>query len=273
MDIFEDEFCTDGFVILENNGSGKRNTYSRCGHFILILGLSGGAIRHVNQHSYITQEHTLHLLVPGVIHSFENIGNNPKFLLLFFDRDFIFKELDELIEFHSDHPEYVDLSAVEFSKVLSLYEELNVENKNKDINCREVTKSLVTQLLYLLRRLKLSKSKDVIQSRSDIIINSFLNLIEENFQKHRYVKDYAKLLGLTPKHLSETVKKTTDKSALSFIHKRQIKEIQYLLIFSDKSIKQIAFLLNFENSSELGRFFKRNIGLSPKNYQLHISSI
>jgi len=273
MDIFEEDFCTDGFVILENNGKGNSNTYSRCGHFILILGLSGGAIRHVNQHTYITQEHTLHLLVPGVIHSFENTGSHPKFLLLFFDRDFLFKELDELIQFHSENSEFVDLSAVEFSKVLSLYEELNLENTNRDINCRELSKSLVTQLLYLLRRLKLSKSKEVKHNRSEIIINEFLNLIEENFQKKRHVQDYAQVLKVTPKHLSETVKKGTTKSALSFIHKRQIKEIQYLLIFSDKSIKQIAFLLNFESSSDLGRFFKRNIGLSPKNYQLYISSL
>jgi len=273
MDIFEKDFCTDGFVILENNGSGRANTYSRCGHFILILGLKGGAIRHVNQHTYITHEHTLQLLVPGVIHSFENTGIDPQFQLLFFDRDFIFKELDELVEFHVQNPEFVDLNAVEFAKVSSIYEDLNFENKNRSINCREVSKSLLTQLLYLLRRLKLSKSKEVLHNRSEIIINEFLNLIEENFQKKRHVKDYAKLLNITPKHLSETVKKGSKESALSFIHKRQIKEIQFLLVYSDKSIKQIAFLLNFENSSDLGRFFKRYIGLSPKNYKLNISSL
>lgn len=38
------------------------------------------------------------------------------------------------------------------------------------------------------------------------------------------------------------------------------------------SIKQIANALNFKNSSELGRFFKRHEGISPKKYQLfHIN--
>jgi len=33
-------------------------------------------------------------------------------------------------------------------------------------------------------------------------------------------------------------------------------------------IKQISFMLNFENLSLLGRFFKRSEGISPKQYRL-----
>ena len=68
--------------------------------------------------------------------------------------------------------------------------------------------------------------------------------------------------------MSETVKNTLCHSALSYIHIRIIKEIQYLLCFGGMPIKQIAYALHFESVSQLGRFFKRHEGLSPKGYRL-----
>ena len=65
------------------------------------------------------------------------------------------------------------------------------------------------------------------------------------------VYEYAVLLEITPNHLSETVQQTLNSSALSFIHKRILKEIEYLLSFSDISIKQIASALNFDSASQL----------------------
>lgn len=272
MDIFEEGFNADGFVILENNGSGNSSAYSRCGHFILILTLKGGAIRHINQHTYATKEHSLQLLVPGVIHSFEDTQANSESMILLFDQEFLSKELDELVDFHALNPTFVDLTGLELTEVLAIYEQLNLECKNENIDYKEICQTLLTQLLYIFKRAKLSKPQEHIQNRGEQIISQFLCLIEEHFQVRRSVQEYADILEITPKHLSETIKKGMNASALSFIHKRQIKEIQYLLVYSDKSIKQIATLLNFENSSDLGRFFKRNVGLSPKNYQFSISN-
>ena len=272
MDIFEEGFRSEGFVILENNGSGCSSAYSRCGHFIFILTLKGGAIRHINQHTYITKEHSLQLLVPGVIHNFEDTHSDSESLILLFDREFLSIELDELVNFHTLNPEFVALNGIELTKVLAIYEQLNLESKNKNIDYKEICKTLLTQLLYLLKREKLFKLTEHIQNRGEQIVSQFLCLIEEHFQVRRSVQEYADILEITPKHLSETIKKKMNASALSFIHKRQIKEIQYLLVYSDKSIKQIASLLNFETSSDLGRFFKRYVGLSPKNYRLSITN-
>ena len=68
--------------------------------------------------------------------------------------------------------------------------------------------------------------------------------------------------------MSETIKKTLQDSALYYIHIRIVKEIQYLLSFSELSIKQIAYALNFDTLSQFGRFFKRYEGMSPKAYRL-----
>jgi len=131
-----------------------------------------------------------------------------------------------------------------------------------------VTRMLINQLLFLLKREKLNAGLQQHQTRSEQLSAEFLVLIEENFCLKKSVKAYADILNITPKHLSETVKTTLHYPALSYIHLRIIKEIQYLLCFGDMSIKQIANALHFKTPSQLGRFFKRHEGMSPKEYRL-----
>lgn len=268
MDTYAKDFRADNFVILENNGKGSKGVPIRCAHYICILALKGGSIRHVNQYNYNITAHSLQLLVPGVIHSFEDTEPDSEFVVLLFNREFLPKELEELLAFHKKHPQSVDLDAIEFRHVLNIYEQLNIEYKNTKIDYKEIAKHLLIHLLYILKREKLSKPKVEIKNRAQQISNQFLSLIEEHFQEYKSVKSYADILDITPKHLSETIKECLGKSALHFIHKRIIKEIQYLLCYSNMSIKQISSNLNFENASDFGRFFKRYEGLSPKAYQL-----
>ena len=127
---------------------------------------------------------------------------------------------------------------------------------------------LINQLLFLLKREKLNSGLKQYHTRAEQICSEFLILIEEYFWQKKSVKEYASVLDITPKHLSETIKSTLHHTALSYIHVRIIKEIQYLLCFSDMSIKQISYALNYETLSQFGRFFKRHEGVSPKEYRL-----
>ena len=269
MDIYNEYFKANDFVILENNGKGSKGIPIRCAHYICILALKGGSIRHVNQYNYNISAHSLQLLVPGSIHSFEDTELDSKFLVLLFNRNFLPEEIEDLILFHKNHLQSVDLNSVEFTHVVNLYEQLNIEFKNKKSDYKEIANHILIQLLYILKREKLAKPKEEIKNRAEQITNKFLSLIEKHFIEYKSVKSYADILDITPKHLSETIKNNLGKTALTFIHKRIIKESQYLLCYSDMSIKQIASYLNFDNSSDFGRFFKRYEEISPKSYRLN----
>ncbi len=271
MDTYAKDFSPDGLVILTNNGNGNKGIPVRCGHYICILALKGGSVRHVNQYDYNITAQSLQLLVPGVIHSFEDTQPNSEFIVLAFDPDFLPNGVEELLDFHNKNLQSVDLDCIEFKNVRNIYEQVNIEYKNEKGDYKEISKHLLVQLLYILKREKLAKPKLEIKNRSQQITSQFLSLIEKKFQEYKSVQAYAEILNITPKHLSETISQSLGKSALHFIHKRIIKETQYLLCYSDMSIKQISSNLNFENSSELGRFFKRYEGLSPKAYRLHFN--
>jgi len=160
------------------------------------------------------------------------------------------------------------LDTTQYAEALHIYEQLSTELRTKKDDYKIVSKMLINQLLFLLKREKLSFGLKQNHTRAEQICSEFLILIEEHYWHKKSVKEYASMLGISPKHLSETVKATLHHSALSYIHVRIIKEIQYLLCFGGMSIKQIAYALNFETLSQLGRFFKRYEGMSPKAYQL-----
>ena len=121
--------------------------------------------------------------------------------------------------------------------------------------------------MILLKREKLKKETTT-KSRSDLICSQFLSLIELHFNTMKTVSEYAELIDLSPKHLSETVKEKLGESALYFIHKRVVKEAKYLLVYTNKTIYSIAIALNFQDASQFTRFFKQKVGLSPKKYRI-----
>jgi len=268
MDIFDKDFKTDDFVILDNNGEGSSRPYSCCGHYILLLTLKGSIIRHINQHDYHIEEQSLQLLVPGVIYSFEDIGELQNSYIILFNREFLSSNLESLLEFHKLNPSSINMLGCEFARVKYMFEQINFEYKNRYDGYKEISKTFLIQLLLLLKRGKLSSLQIKSQNRAEQISSQYLDLIEEYYQTKKTVQEYADILEITPKYLSETVKDILNRSALYYIHIRILKELQYLLVYTKLSIKQISSTMNFENSSDLGRFFKRYEGVSPTKYRL-----
>ncbi len=99
------------------------------------------------------------------------------------------------------------------------------------------------------------------------LIESFNNLIEESFTRHRSVGFYAARLNVHPNHLNFLVKKYNNSSAKQMIDQKIIQEAKYLLSSSPLTIKEIAHRLGFENSGYFSLFFRRGVGHSPVEYR------
>lgn len=109
--------------------------------------------------------------------------------------------------------------------------------------------------------------KGDIHSRQDEITTEFIRLVEQNYLQHRDLKFYAEQLGLTPKHISLTVKKSSGKSATEWIERYVIIDAISQLTSTDKAIKEIAYNLGFPSQSFFGKYFSRVVGVSPAEYR------
>ena len=81
------------------------------------------------------------------------------------------------------------------------------------------------------------------------------------------VNSMAYQLNLSPKYLSDLLKQETGKTALELIHLYVISEAKNLLVEGENSISEIAYRLGFENPPYFSRLFKKEVGVSPKEYK------
>lgn len=99
------------------------------------------------------------------------------------------------------------------------------------------------------------------------IFDDFIRMLSENFRVERNVTWYSRKLCLTPKYLSEVVKRVSGRTAGQWISSMVIVEIKSLLLCSDFSIKEIAQKMNFPSQSFLGKYFKTATGQSPSEFR------
>lgn len=274
MDFFADNFEAKEIVLLDDIKAGSQGIPIHFNYYALFLRIHGETQRTINQFNYLIKPQSLQLVNPGSIYSFKDTTHASRTYVLLFDKAFIEEESlateiqESLLDFHRKCQQDIVLDTTQYAEALHIYEQLSTELRAKNDDYKIVSKMLINQLLFLLKREKLNYGLKQNHTRAEQICAEFLIHIEEHYWQKKSVKAYALMLGITPKHLSETVKSTLHHSALSYIHVRIMKEIQYLLCFGGMSIKQIAYALNFETVSQLGRFFKRHEGMSPKAYRL-----
>lgn len=111
---------------------------------------------------------------------------------------------------------------------------------------------------------------ELLESSSDSaarLSDRFIKLVKDKFKTERFLEYYADELGVTPKHLSRTVKAQTGYSAASWIERFLILEAKILLKSTNLTIQQISDNLNFPTQSFFGKYFKKNVGVSPKLYR------
>jgi len=105
------------------------------------------------------------------------------------------------------------------------------------------------------------------KGKGQIMVKRFFHLIEENNQKNLSLSDYAAMIGVTPNHLTQTVKLLTGKTSSQIVKDKQLLEIKRLLVHTNLSVSEIANQLNFEDQSYFTKFFKRETGMTPLQYR------
>ena len=173
---------------------------------------------------------------------------------------FLFNGSSHLVRFTLNENEHKELSNVvsalksEFSIADSLQEEmLRIQLKRFIIQCTRIARN----------RLDITPKKEY----SFEIVRKFYNLVDEHFRTKKQVQDYADILYKSPKTLSNIFSICSLPSPLRIIHERVEVEAKRLLLYSNKSVKEITDILGFEDQASFSRFFKKMTGLSAIQYR------
>lgn len=165
-------------------------------------------------------------------------------------------------------PLFLQLDAAEQRKFDALLMVFDDEFSTKDTIQGEMLRMLLKRLIIKLTRLAKEQYLDPALTQTDLdIVRRFNLLVEIHYRTHHTVSDYADLLSKSPKTLSNLFALYNQHSPLHVIHERIALEAKRLLLYTDKSTKEIAFELNFSEVPHFSRFFKNQAGQAPSEFR------
>ncbi len=254
------------------------NLPTRIEAFIIGIGIEGEAEVSINLHKYTLRKHSLFIVHPRSILQHKTSNGFRAHIIV------IAPQLMQRIDLDAKQllPQMLQLGnrpiinlSPEESGLLHDYLTLlgkEVQLPESDFS-RNVVYELIAALLYKISDLTqryLARHPEVpnpVHSRAEEYFKQFLELLGEHFRQERSVGFYAHKLCVTPKYLTTLIKRISSKSVSEWIDAYVILEAKTLLRFSDKSIQEIAYYLNFPNQSFFGSYFKRLTGQSPSQYK------
>lgn len=146
----------------------------------------------------------------------------------------------------------------------ALVREFSVSDNLQEEMLRILLKRFIIQCTRIARhRLDITQEKE----QTFELVRKYFILVDSHFRDKKQVQDYAGMLNKSPKTLSNIFSTNGLPSPLRVIHERIEVEAKRLLLYSDKSSKEIADWLGFEDQSSFSRFFKKMTGQSTVQFR------
>lgn len=144
----------------------------------------------------------------------------------------------------------------------------NMEDGNYEV-IKGLTLALSHTIISLMKRYRSGPSVDMEQNetRAQQIFDKFMRLLKTYHDKERSLQFYAGKMCLTPKYISGIIKSYSGKAPLAWINEYVVLEAKMMLRYTDMTVQEIAYALNFPTQSGFGKYFRQLMGLSPKQYR------
>lgn len=214
-------------------------------------------------------------VLPLVVHQTFRFGQADNVVAWQFDREF-YCIIDHdrevscsgLLFYGRPEPMFLQLTDDERAKLTALLLVFEDEFATRDTIQGEMLRMLLKRLIIKLTRLV--KAQYVEQTLSDSsleLIRQYRMLVEQHYRQEHQVAYYADRLNKSPKTLTNVFARHGQDSPLQIIHDRIGLEARRLLSFTDKSAKEIAYELGFDEVSNFSRFFKNLFAVPPAEFR------
>lgn len=251
----------------EHSGDIYKAPFRRGFFFLALLTSTGNTRVAYNDANEAIKDSFLVFQSPNTVYSFFRDKNTDGYLIYFKDECFDFFKPDFVNEFPFFDPlntNLFQLTKEQYKELAPHFEEVFTAYEASEL----VYNVAIHKFMALLYQLKGSK---VIQHRAvnlqlnahHVLTKKFVVLVNMHYLEKRTVEEFAELLTVSNGYLSKSVRIATGKNALSLINDRIIKEAKLMIKFTDLSISEIAFRLNFSDPSNFGKFFRKYAHCSP----------
>ena len=242
--------------------------------YLIILIENGNGLHRIDFKDYQFKKGTLLTIRKDQIQQFYK-NDDVKGRILLFTDEFLISYLEKLealkaLQLFNEvlgEPK-IQLAKNDFLQTLNLIERIEKEYFNiNDEYSLGIIRSELHILIAKLFRIK-SQRNELVSSRkylSEFI--DFQNLVENSAAQHKQVKYYAQLMGVSSKTLNTITRTIVNKSAKEFVDEICTKQIKRLLINTEQSVKEIAYAMGFEETTNFYKYFKRQTEITPEQFR------
>nr|WP_321231335.1 helix-turn-helix domain-containing protein [uncultured Psychroserpens sp.] len=172
-----------------------------------------------------------------------------------------------LLFFGNEHIPVITLIEDEQRRFSILHSVFLEELETTDTIQAEMLRMLMARFIIKTTRLLKTETgnKPTLKGTNDTL-RHFNLLVESHYKEEHSVSYYADKLNKSPKTLSNSFAKYS-KSPLQIIHDRIVLETKRQLLYTDKSSKEIAYDIGFDDASHLSRLFKRQTSVTPSEFK------
>jgi AraC family transcriptional regulator, transcriptional activator of pobA len=239
------------------------------------LTIRGGCDVQLGLEQYRHRPGTVNCTIPNQLFSKSNVSADAFGYYVLFNPGF----LDSLIpdsRFPEEFP-FFSFSGVPFfhleqatvdlveSLLLRINDELQQHKPGNETAIRLYLYLILLELKRTYQIQKLGIYTDMPDSASLMI--RFRKLVNQHYLDKQQVADYADMLHVTPNHLNRTIKDISGKTASDHISEMIMQEAKALLKYTDLSVSEIAWRLQFSEPSSFSRFFRKEMARTPLDYR------
>ncbi len=268
LKIFNEEYLKSELEIGKIHRSDK---------FVILFIKEGCISIKYNLSKYEIKKNSVLFVIPNSVYEFSYFSPDLKVTGLPFSRQFlnengIHTSTSQVMEtFASGFQPYYEISESEFSIFLNLLKVIG-ETTSGDSSVSFFNEKIRYGNLVLFYEgisiyKKYNADHKVKLNRPQELSIDFLRILSSNFRVERSVQFYAEHLFVTPRHLSQTLKQLTGKTAGEFIDRAVIVEAKILLRNPASNIGQVADALHFSDQFFFAKFFKKHTGQTPTQYR------